>query len=238
MKLMLAAVLVGPLAIQPVFAQTTPPHSPIVNGTRLDINARGEVRRVPDIAVINAGVVTNSADAATAMAEIAVRMSRIFAALRKAGVADKDITTASVSLSPQYRYVENQPPVITGYQAGNSLMIRFRDIGKSGAILDALVKQGANQIGGPSLVVEKTEAAQDEARVAAIKVARARAELYANAAGMKVRRIISISESDGYSGGPAPLMAMSRMEDSSAKTEVAPGEQEIGVNVAVVFELQ
>lgn len=211
---------------------------PEISGTRLDVTARGDVQRVPDIAVISAGVVTNAPDAAGAMRDNAGRMTRVLAALKKAGVADRDVSTSSVNLSPQYRYVENQAPVIIGYQASNQVTVRFRDIAKSGTILDTLVREGSNQINGPTLMIDKPEAAQDEARVAAIKSARARADLYATALGMKVKRVVSVSESEGYAGGPVPVMGMRQMDAASAKTEIMPGEQSIGVTVSVVFELQ
>ncbi|MBN9926995.1 SIMPL domain-containing protein, partial [Listeria monocytogenes] len=82
--------------------------------------------------------------------ENGTRMTRVLAALKKAGVAARDVRTANVSLSPQYRYADGQAPVVTGYQASNSVAVRFRDVAKSGAILDALVAEGANQIDGPS----------------------------------------------------------------------------------------
>ena len=85
------------------------------------------------------------------------------AALRAAGIADRDIQT-STNLNPNYRYAENQPPQLVGYQAVNEVSVRFRDIAKTGAILDALVAQGANQINGPTLTIERPEAALDEAR--------------------------------------------------------------------------
>ena len=215
---------------------TTPAAQP---GTRLELQARGEVRVTPDIAVVSAGVVTQSADASTAMRENAARMSRVFAALKQAGIAEKDIQTTSVSLSPQYRYTNNEAPVITGYQASNTVSVRFRDIGKSGQVLDVLVKQGANQINGPMLEVESPEAAQDKARLDAIKTLQSRAALYAKATGLQVKRILSISEAVDYSPGPIP---MARMMVSAAppaeKTDIAAGEQSIGVSVSVVFELQ
>lgn len=211
----------------------------VISGTRLDVSAHGEVKRVPDVAVISAGVTTQSVDAATAMRENAARMSRVLAALKRSGVADKDISTSSISLSPQYRYNNNQPPVITGYQASNQVTVRFHDIGKSGAVLDVLVKEGANQINGPTLTLDDPDGARDEARIVAIKSARARADLYAGATGMKVKRIVSISESEGYAPQPMPMMAMARMADAGeAKTEVMPGEQAVGVTLSVVFELQ
>ncbi len=240
MKTYLLAGLAAIALMSPVMAeaQITPP-TQIIAGTRLDVQARGESRVVPDIAVISAGVITEAADAATAMRDNAARMSRAMAALKKAGVADKDIQTQSVSLSPQYRYVENKPPVITGYQASNQLSIRFRDIGKSGDILDVLVKEGINQINGPNLTVDKPEAAQDAARLSALKILQARAALYAKATGMTVKRIVSISESVDYSGGPVPMMMARGMADSAeSKTSIAPGEQSIGVTLSAVFELQ
>ena len=210
---------------------------PTVSGTRLDVVAQGSVKRVPDVAIISAGVVTTARDAKSAMASNATAMARVLAALRSAGVAERDMATAQIGLSPQYRYVENQPPVVTGYQANNSVTVRFRDIAKSGAILDALVGAGANQINGPTLTIDKPEAAQDEARTDAIKTARTRAELYARAAGLTVKRIVAISETSTMSG-PQPMpYVRAQMADASAKSEVVPGEQDVGVTVSVTFEL-
>ncbi len=210
---------------------------PVVTGTRLDIVAQGSVKRVPDVAIISAGVVTQARDAKSAMAGNATAMAAVLKALRGAGVADRDMATAQIGLSPQYRYAENQPPVVTGYQANNSVTVRFRDIAKSGTILDALVAAGSNQISGPTLTLDKPEAAQDEARADAIKTARARAELYAKAAGLTVKRIVAISE-NGDVARPMPMMQVrAQMSDASAKSEIVPGEQDVGVSVAVTFEL-
>ena len=118
------------------------------------------------------------------------------------------------------------------------MTVRFRDIAKSGAILDALVTAGANQINGPTLTLDKPEAAQDEARIEAIKTARARADLYARAAGLSVKRIVAITETGDVSPPrPMPMMVREQMSDASAKSEVVPGEQDVGVSVSVTFEL-
>ena len=238
MKMVLGSALVAAAMAVPSIgeAQTA---QPVINGTRLDITARGDVRRVPDIAIISAGVVTNAADAASAMQDNATRMTRVLAALKKAGVADKDVTTSSINLSPQYRYVENQAPVVVGYQASNQVTVRFRDIAKSGTILDALVKEGANQINGPTLTLDKPEAAQDEARVEAIKTARARADLYANAVGMKVKRIVAISESGAEMPSPPPMVMMARADFAAApRSKIIAGEQKVGITLNVKFELE
>jgi uncharacterized protein YggE len=212
-----------------------PPHG--IAGTRLDITAEGAVTRAPDLATISAGVVTQALNASEAMRENATRMAATVSALKRAGIADRDIQTASINLSAQYRYADNKAPEITGYQASNQVSVRFRDIKRAGAILDTLVRQGANQINGPAFSIEKADAALDEARTDAIRSARARADLYARAAGLTVKRILSISESAGYAPPPYPVMAMARAE-KAADTSIEPGEQKLSVNVSVSFELE
>jgi len=216
-------------AVQPSFAQP-------VTGTRLDISASGEVTRVPDIAIISAGVVTRAPTAVAALADNAARMERVRAALKRAGIADRDIQTSNVSLNPEYRYAENQPPQLTGYNASNTVNVRFRDITATGKVLDALVAEGANQINGPSLTIDKPEAALDEARLAALTAGRARAELYAHSLGKRVTRLLSVSESGGYSPGPMPIVVQGRM--AQADTRIEPGEQKLQVSLSMVFELR
>jgi uncharacterized protein YggE len=208
-----------------------------IAGTRLDVSAEGDVTRAPDIATLSAGVVTQSATAAAAMAENAKKIAAAVSALKRAGVADKDIRTSSLSLQPQYRYADNQPPAVTGYQASNQLTVTFRDIKQAGPILDALVAQGVNQISGPDFALEHPDAAMDEARMQAMQKARAKADLYAKAAGMTVKRIVAIGEGGGYSPQPPRPMVMmaARMKES---TDLQPGEEKIGVTINVTFELQ
>lgn len=230
------------LTAVPVAAQAQPTAVAVqpISGTRLDVVATGEVNRVPDLAIISAGVVTRAQTASQAISQNAQQMQRVVAALRRAGVAERDIQTSSINLNPEYRYVENQPPVLTGYQASNQVNVRFRNIGESGEILDALVAQGANQINGPTLTIDKPEAALDEARRAAIDVARQRAQLYAQATGKRVGRILAISESPG-AGRPYPMpMAefAQRGAAADASTKIVPGEQTLSVTLSVTFELE
>ncbi|HEX8485502.1 SIMPL domain-containing protein [Sphingomonas sp.] len=209
------------------------------SGTVLDVSARGNTTRVPDQATIRAGVVTQAPTAAAALSDNAARMARVLAALKRTGIAARDVGTAQVGLAPQYRYVENQPPVVTGYQATNSVAIRFRDVAKSGAILDTLVAEGANQIDGPNLAIANPDAALDEARTDAVARARARAELYAKAAGLRIARIVSIAEAGENAGDPAPPMAFMRAaRGESADTQIASGEKDVSVTLSVRFLLQ
>jgi hypothetical protein len=226
------ASLTGAAAAQEVPVQA-------ISGTRLDVVATGEVTRVPDVARISAGVVTQAASATAAIQQNARQMAAVRAALRRAGIADRDIQTSQLSLNPEYRYAENQPPVLTGYRASNEVSIRFRDIENTGKILDALVAQGANQINGPMLMLDKPEQALDEARTAALRTARARAELYAGALGRRVKRILSVSEAGGqFSPVPRPMMATRNGLASAEAAKIDPGEQTVAVSLSVSFELE
>jgi uncharacterized protein len=235
----IAALMIGS-AMLPAAAAAQPAQaiSQSIAGTRLDLNATGEVTRVPDVAVISAGVVTRSTTASGAIQDAAARMERVRSALKRAGIQDRDIQTSNISLNPEYRYVDNQPPQLTGYTATNQLTVRFRDIRNSGRILDALVSEGANQINGPSLTIDKPEAALDEARARAVANGRARAELYARSLGMRIVRIVSVSESGGSYPVPPPMPVMERMAVQAADTKIDPGVQKLQVNLAMVFELQ
>ena len=239
-RVLVAALMLGAAALPSAAIGQQSTINQTITGTRLDINATGEVTRVPDLATVSAGVISRGATATAALQEAADRMQRVLAALKRAGVEDRDIQTSNVNLNPEYRYLENQAPQLVGYTASNSVSVRFRDIRKSGRILDALVAEGANQINGPSLSVEHPEPALDEARLKAIANARARADLYARALGMRVVRIVSINESGGYYIPPAPPppppMVMMRAE--SARTPIEPGEQKLQVSVSMIFELQ
>lgn len=238
-KLMPLAAMMMAATATPLAAQDLPaPNAQLLQGTLLDVTAEGKVTRTPDLATIGVGVQTQAATAQAAMAENASRMASLIAALKRAGVADKDIQTSAVSLSAQFSYPDKKPPVLTGYQANNRLNVRFRDIARTGAILDALVAAGANQIDGPSLSLADADAAMDAARQDAMARARARAELYARAAGLRVDRIVMIAEGGLPTPGPVPVYAMAKASFADAATSISPGEQDITATVSVRFLLR
>ena len=239
MRTMILALALGAAALPSVAgAQVAQPQMPPITGTRLDVSATGETTRVPDVAIISAGVVTRAPTAGAAIQENSARMDRVLAALKRAGVADRDIQTSSISLNPEYRYQENKPPELVAYSASNQVSIRFRDIRNSGKILDALVAEGANQINGPTLTINKPETALDEARASAIANGRARAEIYARALGKRVMRVVSVSESGGNYYPPPMPMAERAVMAQAADTKIVAGEQKLQVTLSMVFELQ
>lgn len=249
--LMAAAV---PAAAQPAPAPAVAPLGP--NSALLSLTAEGRSRRTPDLAMFTAGVVTQGRTAAEALAENNRQMQAVVAALRQAGVAERDIQTAAISLNPRYTnperdamiraretrepYVppaEPSAPRIVGYDARNSVQVRVRRVAEMGRIIDALAAAGANEIHGPAFTMDEPRAALDEARSAAVAEARQRAELYARAAGMRVARIVSITEAGGYYPVAAIMVSGSRSFASAPPPPVAPGELTLGVNVSVQFEL-
>ncbi|PJK12511.1 hypothetical protein CO614_04325 [Lysobacteraceae bacterium NML120232] len=228
------------LATPMTFAQTSPT-APLTaaQGTLLSVEAEGSSQRAPDIARISTGVTTQAADTQSAMRQNAEEMRKLLDALKQAGIAERDIQTSGISLSPQYRYSENQPPRVTGFQASNRVQVKVRELEKLGNIMDILVRAGANELNGPSFELDKPEEARDEARKLALAEARRRADGYARELGLKVRRIVSIDEGEQLAGMPAPLMSprAAKAEAFDASMPVAVGENDIRVRLAVVFEL-
>lgn len=226
------AAVLALLSAGPLMAQPAPTPS-------ITVTASATVTAQPDMATIGAGVVTQAGDAAAALAANSQRMERVVASLKRAGVEARDIRTSQLTVQPQYRYGEGRAPQITGYQASNTVSVRLRDLGRVGGVVDALVAQGANRIDGPDFGIDKPEPLLDRARADAVKAARARAEVLATAAGVKIRRVLAISEGEG---GPQimPMMRGAMAMDSAVASPappVAPGESELRALVTVVFEI-
>ena len=221
-----------------VAAQAVQAPMPGIAGTRLEVSATGEATRVPDLAIISAGVVTRQTTATAAIQENAERMERVLSALKRVGIEERDVQTSSINLNPEYRYQDNRSPELVGYSASNQVSIRFHDIRNTGKILDALVAEGANQINGPTLTIDKPEAALDEARLKALANGRARADVYARALGRRVARIVSISESGGSYPVPPPMPMMMEARNQAADSKILPGEQKLQVTLSIVFDLQ
>ncbi|MCF8508142.1 MAG: SIMPL domain-containing protein [Hyphomonadaceae bacterium] len=204
--------------------------------TTITLMGRGSIEQPPDVAMINVGVQVEAKTAAEAMAQQATNMNGVFAAVKAAGIADRDMQTGNMSLNPVYEYPNNARPRLTGYQASNSITIKVRKLDTLGKTLDAVVKGGGNTINGISFSVDQPDKFQNEARVEAIKDAAAKAELYAQAVGYKVKRIVTISEQEFYPQPPMPVMM--RMQDMAAEaTPIAAGEVSLVQTVNVVFEL-
>jgi uncharacterized protein YggE len=214
-----------------------PPMSTIQPETTITLMGRGAVDHAPDVAMISVGVQVEAKTAAEAMQQQATQMTGVFAAVKAAGIADKDMQTGNLSLNPVYEYPNNARPRLTGYQASNQIVIKVRKLDTLGKTLDAVVKGGGNTINGVSFSIDEPDKFQDDARIEAIKDAATRAELYAKAVGYKVKRIVTISEQDYYPQ-PVPMLMQMRQKGMAAEsTPIAAGEVSLTQTVSVVFEL-
>ncbi len=237
MKAAAAFAVLAAAAVPPAAQAQTQGQVVLAEGTLLTVNADGSSEARPDMAIVNLGVTTEGQTAAAALAENARRMTALTAALRRAGVAERDIQTSNVSVYPQQVYGEGQAPRITGYQANNSVTVKVRRIDNTGRVIDAAVGAGGNTVNGVSFTHADPDAQLDVARRDAIAEARRRAELYANALGMRVNRIVSVSEGGGYAP-PMPVALERFQAQDAAATPISPGEIETRVSVNVTFELR
>ncbi len=203
-----------------------------------NLSAYGETRVAPDMATISLGVQVDAPTAAEALKANGARMTQVIAALRKAGVAERDIQTSGLNLNPQYLYEQNQPPKLNGYQASNQVTIAVRDLKKLGQAVDATVSAGANTVGGVSFGLQDPKAAEDAARLEAVKALQAKADLYARATGYKIVRLVSLGEGGGYAAAPqpVPMLAMAKMERADS-TPVAGGELNVRIEVSATYEV-
>jgi len=218
-------------------AQAQDAGAAIFRATTLNLSAIGEVKAPPDQATITLGVRTTGKTAADAMRANRDLMNTTVAALTAQGIAKKDIQTTSLNLSPQYVYEQNQPQRLTGYQAENAVTVTVRDVARLGQTVDAVTAGGANQVNGISFSLADPKPAQDDARRAAVQVLRAKADIYAQAAGLRVIRLVNLSEGDSapiYQ--PRPMM-MRTMAVQSAPTQVEPGELSVDIRLTAVYEL-
>jgi len=210
----------------------------------LSLTATGEVKAAPDMATITVGVVTQGAAASDALEDNEDAMRRIYKALKARDISEKDIQTSQFSVTPLYnnnssmrRRREN--PAIIGYRVSNSLDVQVRDLGDLGAVLDKMIKLGSNRINGVRFGFGNLQKLQDEARRKAVRAARKRARLYANAAGVTLGRILSISESGG--NVPRPYMRAMRMDkgfSSASAVTIAPGQQSVRASISMSWALE
>lgn len=229
-RTLLASAIIGLLAAPALAQQAAQP--PV-----LTASGDGSASAAPDIAVVSLGVVSEAANAKEALAANATDMTAVVKAITEAGIDTKDVSTSGLFVEPVYSDSSRDPngqSKITGYRVSNQLTVRIRDIATSGPLLDKVVTAGANRVNGISFEIDKADALRDAAIQDAIKEARRRAELMAEAAGVKLGAIQSVNANEG--GGPPVFRAMA-MKDSAPSTPVLGGTQQITANATVVFAI-
>jgi uncharacterized protein YggE len=207
----------------------------------ISVSGEGEERGKPDQARLSAGVVTQAPTAAAALTANTTAMNRVFAALRMLGIPDNKMQTSNFSVQPQYAPFRPDAPeprnTITGYQVSNQVSVTLDDLDKLGPALDALVRSGANQLGGVSFAIANPKPLAERARTAAVADAAAKAKTLAAAGGVALGPLLSIQE--GSAIQPVPIMALQRAAVAApAPPPVAIGEETVSVNVTLIYGIQ
>ena len=203
----------------------------------ISVTGQGTLSVRPDLAQVDAGVASDAKTAREASEANNVAMAKVLAALKGAGIEDKDYQTSRLSLQPEYAPNRTGPSPIVGYRASNRVTIKVHDVAKVASVIDTLVTAGANDIGNINFTVTQASKLLDEAREKAVADARRKAEIYAKAAGVTLGAPLSISEE----GAPAPLfraktLAMAPMETSAPP--IAQGEETLSVTVSVTWAIK
>lgn len=200
----------------------------------ITVTGEGAVQAVPDMAMISVGVSHQDRDAAAAMAQASTAAAEVLNRLTALGVGPADMQTSQVNLSPVYGSRSSGDTVqIDGFRAELTMQVRVRDLPALGRILGAVVQDGANQFSGLQFGLLAPEAAQDAARQAAVAEALRKAQILAQAAGVNLGQVVSISENGG--GGGMPMMRMAA--DSMADVPIAQGELTMRQSVTLVIAL-
>lgn len=246
--LLLAVIGIGAAACN--VGLTPPSRTPSLSGsinfgqqnTGIWVNGEGKVTVTPDVAILSVGIESQEASVAPAQEKAAAAMNAVISQLKQSGIADKDIRTTSFSISRVTRFDEPKQQEITiGYRVTNTVSAKIRKTGDAGKIIDAVAQAGGDltRINGISFTVDDATTFEAEVRQKAMANAKNKAEQLANLSGVKLGKPIYINESGGFIPlrqeffpVPAPMPAF-----AGAPTPILPGEQEIRLNVQVVYEI-
>jgi uncharacterized protein YggE len=205
----------------------------------ISVTGEASISVPPDLAEVDGGVTTQAKTAREASDANNKAMAAVLAALKGAGVAEADIRTSRLSLSPQIaptRSGNDAPPAIVGYRASDRVTIRVHDMTKVANTVDTLLAAGANDIGGVNFMVSNASKWLDEARPKAIADARRKAEIYAKAAGVSIGAPLSISEE--ATGGPIPRQVFKGGMAAAAPTPIAAGDETLTITISVSYEIK
>lgn len=201
----------------------------------LSVSGRGEARAAPDLAIMRLGVRSEGEDAGSTLRANSAAQAAVIDALKEAGIEARDIQTAELSLDQRMAYPDNAAPRITGYTASNMVAVQLRDLDRLGEILDMAIGAGATNLADLQFTRQDDAELRDQARKAAVEDALHRAQLYAEAAGVSLGEIRSISEVTLASPGPRPMAMMARRESDSVPVEA--GELGLSAEIRMEFTL-
>jgi uncharacterized protein YggE len=200
------------------------------------VTGEGRIEVAPDMATVSAGVESSGDTAAEALEANAAAMRGVLEALGAAGVAPIDMQTSHIALEPVYRPRSDGEwtPDVVAYRARNTLTIRVREIGAVGRVIDDMMEAGLNRIEGIAFGLDDRQGSLDEARSEAVRDARAKAELYAEAAGVGLGQVVGIRETQPFDR-PFP---MAMRAEAAMDGAVAEGSVAITAMVEIVYNIE
>lgn len=211
----------------------------------ISVSAEGKVSAIPDLATVNLGVLTQGDTAERVQSENSQKINKIIDFVKQKGIERDDISTSQFNIYPNQDYRDGKA-TITGYQANQTITIKVRGVDKSteklGEVLAGVTSNGANQINGVSLGFDDPDDKRQEARKLAIEKAKAKAEELAKASGLRLGKVVNVSESGGFSGPPIAYGEGSGgampLYDKAVSPNIEPGNQDITATMMVVFEVK
>ncbi len=211
---------------------------------QFSVTAEGKATAVPDIATLRVGVYTpTKKTAAMAVKVNTEKMNKVIEALKVIEIDKKDIKTTNYNLNPVYDWTDKAGRRLKGYEVRQELTIKIRDLEKIGQVVQAATAQGANQIGGISFTIDDQEALKAQAIKIAINKARTKAVRLAEESGLKLGKVINVIEGQSH----VPLLrtskiyaeqAINAVKDNIPEPTIEAGQQEIKVNVTLVYEVK
>lgn len=204
---------------------------------QITVTGEAQVHAEPDMATITLGVVHTAEEASEAMGVVSEGVGRILKRLADEGIAPRDLQTRNLSLNPEWASDRKSYPEgtqrITGFTARNTVFVRVRELSELGRIMDLVIADGANNFNGLEFSLQNPDPLMDQARQRAVEDGIARAKLLAEAAGVTLGPVQSISD---HSGTPRPMM-MEYAGARSADMAIAAGEVALQANVTLIFSI-
>lgn len=204
----------------------------------ITVNAEGTVKVTPDAVRMNATVSLIASSSKLALAEVSTTSDALRAALKSAGIDVKDIATQNVTTYPEYNYTNDKGAVLIGYRGSQSFTIVIRNAANAGAVVDAVVAAGGDnlQVNGVSPFVLDAAKAAESARAVAVKNAKAKAASYAKLLGVKLGRVNFLTE-EGSPSISVPTYDVATMAKADAPTVIDLGQQSVTVSITIQWSL-
>ncbi|WP_232696892.1 SIMPL domain-containing protein [Brevibacillus daliensis] len=244
LKLLSSVLVVGTLVFGSVgsFAPTAYAAVEANSVRNITVSGLGSMFITPDVAYLNIGVQTEAKTALESQTQNSKQFAAVEQALKAEGIPAKDIITQQYSTNPQYTYDEKEGRKVIGYETTNMVRVTYRDLDKVGVLLDNVAKAGANRIDGVQLSTEKQAVYEQQALELAVKNANTKADTLAKAAGVKVNKVLTITESN-VTNRPFMMMESLMMDNAAAKSaeptaSISKGQIELEARITIQYEIE